>query len=203
MRYTLSLVFIFMSSLLISQNIKVKTTNSQIGILKTETDKILGYAFVAMNENVVFTAAHNITYTEKMIFEDAQGNNYDLRVVATDKVGDIGVLMSSGSINDNPYALNLNYSIDQETELFGIELEGSKVKSKIKADLKGKSSKIEKKKEFKSIELVMSDAPKMAGMPILNAYNEVIGIVTSTQTHDKGMKICKVSIMDSDMWKKM
>ncbi|MEE9373811.1 MAG: hypothetical protein V3V00_12230, partial [Saprospiraceae bacterium] len=180
---------------------KITISDSRIGLLKTTSNKVLGYAFVAMNKNVVFTAAHNIIYDEHMLFEDAQGRQFSLRVVATDKVGDIGVLMTNDNIHDDPYNLNLNFSIDQETELFGFgSNDSSDSQMKFRASLSGKASKIQKNREYKSVNLNMKNAPVMSGMPVLNAYNEVIGLVTSSNNNDA---IIKVSIMDGDMWKKM
>ena len=203
MRYALSILLIF-GFLVINAQSKEVISDNRIGILKTTSNEVLGYAFVAMNKNVVFTAAHNITFNDNMVFEDSQGKQHPMRVVATDKIGDIGVLMTNNPINDNPFALNLNYAIDQETSLFGFgkdDSSDSQVKQGI--ELTGKSSKIEKKKEFKSIEILLSNAPRKAGMPLLNKNDEVVGIIIDSKQGKNGMQLCKVSIMDSDMWKKM
>ncbi|MDG2449386.1 MAG: hypothetical protein P8M34_07100 [Saprospiraceae bacterium] len=203
MRYALSILIIFTFLVANSQS-KSTISDSRIGILKTQTNEILGYGFVAMNKNVVFTAAHNITFEQNMIFEDSKGNQHTMRVVATDNIGDIGVLMTNNDIHEDPFALNLNYTIGQETSLFGFGMDNSS-NSQVKqgVELKGKSSKIEKKKEFKSIDIVVNNAPQRAGMPLLNAYNEVVGIVIDSKLEKKGIHNCKVSILDSDMWKKM
>ena len=202
MRYTLSLILIFTASILFAQPSATKV-DDRIGLIKTAQNKVLGYGFVAMNNNVIFTAADNITFDQEMIFEDSNGKIYSLRVVATDKVGNIGVLMSSEDISQKPFGLNLNYSIDSETELFSTSSEMNNDNAKSSLQLVGKNSKIQKSKEFKFIELTSDNSIEYTGMPIINAYGEVIGLISNKTVDDSKQVILTGSIMDGQMWKKM
>ena len=98
MRYTLVFSLILFYTQSYTQKVVINDLQ-QIGLIKTISDKILGYGFVAMNENVVFTAAHNISFEEQMIFQSSDGNVFPLNIVATDPTGDIGVLLASDPIS--------------------------------------------------------------------------------------------------------
>ena len=111
-----------------------------------------------------------------------------------------------------PYGLNLNYDINLDTEIF---LPNGTAHTTIngpnrplhKVSLIGKSLKFHKTKEFKSIEIRADYKTDMAGLPILNTNNEVIGIIvrgSETQSDNtSNSRNYQISILDSDLWKKM
>jgi len=206
MKYTLAFSLILASFLGISQK-GIDVDQSKLGIIKTASNKTLGHGFVAMNENVVFTAAHIITYDEDIFFEDINGKSFPLKVVATDPIGDIGVLMTTEPISNNPYVLNLNYNINIETEIYSLA-NGAKEMGIQEAILKEKTTQIQKNKEFKSLEVAIDGSKGHIGSPILNNNSEVIGIIIDntaqkSNKNSKGTSICKVTLLDGDLWKKM
>lgn len=201
MRYTLGIILILLSTSLFAQP-TAQIADERVGQLKTIDGKMLGYAFVAMNKNVVFTAADNITFDQEMVYENPEGKTFKLRVVATDKVGNIGVLMSGTNIHDNPYALNLNYTISGDTELESFVSDDQSVKQS-SLMVVAKNSKIEKSKEFKFVDVFIEGPVQFSGSPILNANGEVIGLVSSHRSNDDNTSVLTASIMDGQMWKKM
>ena len=81
------------------------------------------------------------------------------------------------------------------------EMNNDNAKSSLQ--LVGKNSKIQKSKEFKFIELTSDNSIEYTGMPIINAYGEVIGLISNKTVDDSKQVILTGSIMDGQMWKKM
>lgn len=201
MRILLSALLILISSAVFCQNSSLQA-DDRIGVLKTVDDDLLGYAFVAMNKNVIFTAADNISFEHQMVFVTNYGAHFSVKVVATDPVGNIGVLMSDRPISEKPYSINLNFDIQKNTPLQVMSMDKNESLFET-TTVSGKSSKMEKSKEFKFVDIPFKTSSPLSGWPILNAFGEVIGLASSVNLNNGETAIVKASIMDGQMWKKM